>query len=95
MDDVFLHNYTSKLPFANTIRAYFTQSQPILQTFPKIFTCNLDVFAKFTPVFQIVRISHTKMRIYNRMRIRLKKRILRIIQASIDVLNDVNEGRVK
>lgn len=51
MDDVFLHNYTSKLSFANAIRAYFTQNQPILQTFPEIFTYNLDIFAKFTPVF--------------------------------------------
>ena len=51
MDDVFLHNQTSKLPFANTIRAKITQNQPILQTFPMIFTYNLDIFAKFAPVF--------------------------------------------
>lgn len=51
MDDVFLHNYTSKLPFANTIRAYFTQNQPILQTFSINSTYNLDIFTKFAPVF--------------------------------------------
>lgn len=51
MKDVLPHNFTSGLTFASTIRAFFTRKKPILQTFPMIFTYNLDIFAKFAPVF--------------------------------------------